>query len=286
MKHRRTSFTLQSKYLLLILTGVCIVLMTVTFTTNLFTGALATLSGYVTIPFQKGISESGSYLYERSEELVQIRDLLEENQRLQEQVDQLTIENNTLTQEKYELNNLRQLYDLDQEYSEYKKIGARVIGKDTGNWFNTFIIDKGTADGISVDMNVMAGSGLVGIVTEVGGNWAKVTTIIDDSSNVSGMVLATEDNLIVSGDLELMNQNTIRFSKLIDSEDKVKEGDKIVTSNISDKYLPGLLIGYITSMDADSNNLTHSGTITPAVDFEHMDEVLVILDLKQQLEEQ
>lgn len=285
MKHKRTSFTLQSKYLLLILTGVCILLMTVTFTTNLFTGALATLSGYITIPFQRGISEGGSYLYERSEELVQIRDLLEENQRLQEQVDQLTIENNTLTQEKYELNNLRQLYDLDQEYSEYKKIGARVIGKDTGNWFNSFIIDKGSADGICEDMNVMAGSGLVGIVTEVGSNWARVTTIIDDSSNVSGMVLATEDNLIVSGDLELMNQNTIRFSKLIDSEDKVKEGDKIVTSNISDKYLPGLLIGYITSMDADSNNLTHSGTITPAVDFEHMDEVLVILDLKQQIEE-
>ena len=65
---------------------------------------------------------------------------------------------------------------------------------------------------------------------------------------------------------------------------QVKEGDKVVTSNISDKYLPGLLIGYITSIESDSNNLTHSGTITPAVDFEHMDEVLVILDLKQQTE--
>lgn len=286
MKRKRTSFTLQSKYLLLILTGLCIVLMAVTFTTDLFTGVLATVSGYVTVPFQRGISEAGYYLYERSEELVQIRDLLKENQRLQEQVDQLTIENNTLTQEKYELNNLRELYGLDQEYSEYKKVGARVIGKDTGNWFNTFIIDKGSEDGIAVNMNVMSGSGLVGIVTEVGGNWARVTSIIDDSSNVSGMVLATEDNLIVTGDLELMDQNTIRFSKLIDSDDKVNEGDKVVTSNISDKYLPGLLIGYITSMDADSNNLTHSGTITPAVDFEHMDEVLVILDLKQQIDEE
>ena len=285
MKRKRTKFTLQSKYLLLILTGLCIVLMAVTFTTDLFTGMVARISGYVTIPFQTGISEIGGYLSDRSKDLAQIRDLQRQNQELQEQIDRLTIENNTLTQEKYELNNLRSLYQLDQEYSEYEKVGARVIGMDGGNWFNTFIIDKGTEDGITIDMNVMSGSGLVGIVTEVGANWAKVTAIIDDTINVPGMVLATGDRLIVSGDLEMMSENTIRFSKLIDSEGKVKEGDKVVTSNISTKYLPGLLIGYITSMDADANNLTHSGSITPAVDFEHMDEVLVILDLKQQIDE-
>lgn len=286
MKRKRTKFTLQSKYLLLILTGFCIVLMAVTFTTDLFTGIIAEITGYVTVPFQRGISEAGSFLSERSDELVQIRDLLARNQELQEQIDELTIENNTLTQEKYELNSLRSLYQLDQAYAEYEKVGARVIGKDTGNWFSSFIIDKGSDDGIQVNMNVMAGSGLVGIVTEVGANWARVTSIIDDTSNVSGMVLATGDNLIVSGDLELMSHNTISFTKLIDSAGKVKEGDKVVTSNISDKYLPGLLIGYITSMDSDSNNLTHSGTITPAVDFEHMDEVLVILDMKQQIDEE
>lgn len=286
MKRKRTKFTLQSKYLLLILTGLCIVLMAVTFTTDLFTGVVADFSGYVTVPFQKGISQAGGFLSERSRELVQIRDLLEQNKELQKQIDALIIENNNLTQEKYELNNLRALYQLDQEYAQYEKVGARVIGKDTGNWFNTFIIDKGSDDGIAVNMNVMAGSGLVGIVTEVGANWAKVTAIIDDSSNVSGMILATGDKLMVSGDLELMSQNIIRFSKLIDSAEKVNEGDKVVTSNISDKYLPGLLIGYITSMDSDANNLTHSGTITPAVDFEHIDEVLVILDLKQQVDEE
>ena len=286
MKRKRTKFTLQSKYLLLILTGLCIVLLAVTFTTDLFTGFVARITGYVTVPFQRGISEAGSFLSERSDELVQIRDLLAKNKELQEQIDQLTIENNTLTQEKYELNNLRNLYQLDQAYAEYEKVGARVIGKDTGNWFSSFVIDKGSDDGIDVNMNVMAGSGLVGIVTEVGANWARVTAIIDDTSNVSGMVLATGDNLIVSGDLELMSRNTISFTKLIDSAGKVKEGDKVVTSNISDKYLPGLLIGYITSMDSDSNNLTHSGTITPAVDFEHMDEVLVILDVKQQIDEE
>ena len=271
MNRRRNHFTLQSKYLLLILTGLCVLLMAITFTTDLFTGTLAEISGFITIPFQKGISEAGGYLSDRSEELVQIRDLLQKNKELQEQIDKLTIENNNLTQEKYELNNLRSLYLLDQEYAEYQKVGAKVIGKNSGNWFHSFTIDKGKNDGIEVDMNVI----------EVGTNWARVTSIIDDSSNVSGMTLASGDNMIVSGNLELMNQNKISFSKLIDSDEKVKEGDKIVTSNISDKYLPGLLIGYITSIESDSNNLTHSGTLTPAADFEHMDEVLIILDLKQ-----
>ena len=73
--------------------------------------------------------------------------------------------------------------------------------KNSGNWFNTFTIDKGSNDGIEVDMNVMAGSGLVGIVTDVGPNYAKVTSIINDTSKVSGMVTTTSDNLIVSGSL-------------------------------------------------------------------------------------
>lgn len=81
-----------------------------------------------------------------------------------------------------------------------------------------------------------------------------------------------------------MGEGVIRFQKLVDSADKVVVGDKVVTSNISDKYLPGILIGYISSINTDSNNLTKSGTLTPAVDFEHPEEVLVILELKQTVE--
>ena len=70
---------------------------------------------------------------------------------------------------------------------------------------------------------------------------------------------------------------------MIDSADKVKVGDKVVTSNVSDKYLPNILIGYISEINKDSNNITKSGKITPAVDFEHIEEVLVILETKQQV---
>ena len=194
-------------------------------------------------------------------------------------------ENTLLQQDKYELNKLRELFDLDEQYSEYNKVGARILGRDAGNWYSAFLIDKGEEDGLAVDMNVIAGGGLVGRITSVGPNWARVTSIISDNNHVSGMTLSTEDNMTVSGDLKLMANGCITFSELVDGQDRVREGDKVVTSNISDKYLPNILIGYISSINKDSNNLTKSGEIVPAVDFEHLGEVLIITDRKQTVTE-
>lgn len=275
-----------SKYLLFILTILCTLMMLVTFGTDIFNRPLNTAVGYVVVPFQQGIGKLGSWISNRSEELVQIRQLLDENKRLKDEIARLTEENTLLQQDKYELNNLRELVDLSEQYGTYKKVGARIIGRDAGNWYTSFLIDKGTNDGMAVDMNVIAGGGLVGRLTAVGPNWSRVTAIISDNSNVSGMTLATGDNLIVTGDLILMAENSIRFGQLVDSKNLVAEGDKIVTSNISDKYLPNILIGYINTINMDSNNLTKSGCLTPAVDFEHLEEVLVITDTKQTITEQ
>ncbi len=91
--------------------------------------------------------------------------------------------------------------------------------------------------------------------------------------------------MTVSGDLKQMANGCITFKQLMDGQDMVREGDKVVTSDISDKYLPNILIGYISAIDKDANNLTKSGQIVPAVDFEHLGEVLVITDRKQTAEE-
>lgn len=285
VKRKGEKFTLPSKYLLFILTILCAAAIILTFYTNIFSSPLNAVVGYVIVPFQRGVSSVGSWLTDRSEELVQIKDLLKENEALKVQVDKLIIENTSLQQERYELTNLRELYKLDSQYEEYDKVGARIIARDAGNWFHTFVIDKGEQDGLTVDMNVIAGSGLVGRITDVGPNWAKVTSIIADNFKVSGQVLATSDKIIVSGDLELYADGVIRFELLEDNTDKVVQGDKIVTSNISDKYLPNILIGYISTINVDSNNITKSGLLTPAVDFGHLEEVLVILELKQTVEE-
>lgn len=281
IKRKGEKFTLPSKYLLFILTIMCAGIMILTFSTDAIDRPINSIAGYVIVPFQKGISSVGKWLGNRSEELIQIRDLMNENERLREQVNELTIENTKLQQDKYELNNLRNLYKIDKKYDEFDKIGARIIGRDNGNWYHSFMIDKGSNDGIEVNMNVIADGGMVGRVSSVGSNWAKVTSIIADHSNVSGTVLATGDHLIVSGNLQTMEGGAICFEQLVDSEGKVEVGDKIVTSDISSLFLPDILIGYIEEINTDANNLTKSGLVTPAVDFEHLSEVLVILEQKQ-----
>ncbi|MDR0947929.1 MAG: rod shape-determining protein MreC, partial [Lachnospiraceae bacterium] len=193
IKKKGERFTLPSKYLLFILTILCCSLMLLTFGTDLFQKPLGSAAGYVVIPFQQGIAKIGGWLSDRSQELVEIRRLLAENEQLREDVTSLTQENILLQQDWYELHTLRQLYELDEQYADYDKIGARVIANDSGNWFSTFEIDKGEEDGVKVDMNVIAQGGLVGRVTAVGANWARVTAIISDNSNVGGQTLASAD---------------------------------------------------------------------------------------------
>ncbi len=284
VKRKKERFKLPVKYWILILSTVCVLLMCLTFLTDFKFNTANFIVGYTVVPFQNGLSKVGGYLTDKAELLAQIKDLLAENEALQQQVDELTIENTALMQDKYELNTLRELYALDQQYSDYDKVGARIIMGGSNNWFDTFVINKGSNDGIEPDMNIMAGSGLVGRVVETGPNWAQVVSIIDDTSNVSATVLSTSDNLIVSGDLVTMENGYIRFSQLVDEDNQVVVGDKVVTSDISDRYQPGILIGYISYIEEDSNNLTKSGYITPAVDFEHLSEVLVITELKQTID--
>nr|WP_300769849.1 rod shape-determining protein MreC [uncultured Acetatifactor sp.] len=285
IKRKGERFSLPSKYLLFILTVLCTVMMLVTFGTDVFNRPLNVVVGYVIVPFQQGIEKVGGWLSNRSEELVQIRTLLDENARLKEELAALIEENTLLQQDKYELNKLRELFELDGQYAEYNKVGARIIGRDSGNWYSSFLIDKGEDDGLEVDMNVIAQGGLVGRITSVGPGWARVTSIISDNVHVSAMTLSTEDNMTVTGDLRLMAEGCITFSQLVDGQDSVREGDKVVTSNISDKYLPNILIGYIRTISKDANNLTKSGEIVPAVDFEHLGEVLIITDRKQAVAE-
>ena len=280
--NNKKRFSLPPRYLLFILAIFCFGAMFVTFATKISVSPVKNIVGYIITPMQKGINKVGGWLGDKNFEFKTLKEVQKENDSLLAQIDDLKVENSQLLQERYELDRLRQLYELDEKYSEYEKVAARVIAKDTGNWFSTFTIDKGEKNGIAVDMNVIAGSGLVGIVVETGDNWAKVRSIIDDSSNVSSMVLSTQDLCIVKGNLELMSENTIEFEKLVDSDNNVAVGEQVVTSNVSGKYLEGILIGYITEIKEDSNQLTKSGYISPAVDFEHLSEVLIIKNLKEQ----
>mgnify|MGYP002796846612 FL=1 len=277
---KKNRFSIKTKHWVIIMTVICIGLIGLAASSRFSFAPLQQGAGYVISPFQKGINVMGSWLRDQTSGFQDAKKLQKENEELEEKVASLTEENNKLLEDQEELNRLPKLYELDQDYTQYDKVAAQVISKDPGNWYSTFVINRGSDDGIQVDMNVLADGGLAGIVTEVGKDWATVRSIIDDSSNVSATVASTSDNCMVTGNLLLMEEGKLNFIQLLDREDKVQPGDRIVTSDISDKFLKGILIGYIDEVEMDSNNLTKTGYLVPVVDFAHIHEVLVIKELK------
>ncbi|MBC5743758.1 rod shape-determining protein MreC [Lachnospiraceae bacterium MD308] len=273
---------LPGRYVLIILTLLCLLLLGIERFTDTG-GPLRIIANYSVVPMQKGISYVGMWISDMSDNFETMKEMRKKNAELQSKVDALTIDNTRLRQEQYELERLRELYKLDENYSDYEKVGAHVIANNGSNWFSDFTIDKGTSDGIKVNCNVMAGSGLVGIVTETGPNYARVRSIIDDASNVSGMILSTSDTCMVRGDLSLMSDGRLRFEKLANNDNKVEVGEQVVTSHVSSRFVQGLFIGYVSEIEVDSNNLTRSGYITPAVDFSKLQEVLVITKTKDDM---
>ena len=269
-----------TKYFLFGLSLLCICMIGITTIRGSILNPLRTAVGYVLVPIQSGVNRVGGRLYNELSSVGKLKTALAENETLKTRVDELTEENTRLRSEQFELERLRSLYELDQEYMQYHKIGARIIAKDSSSWFSVFRIDKGSDDGIKEDMNVIAGGGLVGIVTDVGANYATVRSIIDDSSRVSAMAQQSGDSCIVAGDLQLFKDGRLKLSYM-EKDDDIKDGDMIVTSNISGKFLPGILVGYATDITVDYNdNLTKSGYLIPAARFDRLQEVLVITDLK------
>ena len=269
-----------TKYFLFGLSLLCVCMIGITTIKGSILNPLRTAVGYVLVPIQSGVNRVGGGLYNELSSVGKLKTALAENETLKTRVDELTEENTRLRSEQFELERLRSLYELDQEYMQYHKIGARIIAKDSGSWFSVFRIDKGSDDGIKEDMNVIAGGGLVGIVTDVGANYATVRSIIDDSSRVSAMAQQSGDSCIVAGDLQLFKEGRLKLSYM-EKDDDIKDGDMIVTSNISGKFLPGILVGYATDITVDYNdNLTKSGYLIPAARCDRLQEVLVITDLK------
>lgn len=275
---KRTKITMDPKYILMTIAIVSVALIIVSFRFQDKMTPIRTAVGSVVTPMQRGINKIGLVVADGMDYVTTVKKLVKKNNALQKQLDDLSQQNRLLQQDKYDLDDFRKLYSLEEKYSDYPKVAAHVISSD-GNWFNSFVIDKGSKDGLKVNMNVLAGDGLVGIVTEVNKSYARVRSIIDDESSVTGSFLKTSDMCFVNGNLKLIGKGMIDISG-IPADAEVKDGYEVVTSPVSDKYLPGILIGYARDIKTDSSNITQSAHLTPAADFSGLDMVLVITEVK------
>ena len=202
-----------------------IMLLFTSYVTGFSGGPLQLISSYIFVPMQRGLDYVGSSISISNEDAQTREELLAENEKLRQQVEDLSVQLNNTRLQQEELETLQELYQLDQSYMNYETTGARVIGRGASNWFDTFTIDKGSDDGIREDMNVIAGGGLVGIVTDVQATYSVVRTVINDTTNISGMTNTSWDHCIVSGSLSSMTEsNTVRFSDLEDTQNAVSVG--------------------------------------------------------------
>ena len=199
-----------------------------------------------------------------------ISSLNRENTELKEELMEARAELNRLKLIEDENIQLEAIVGLQQKYNQYP---TRVIAKDPGNWFDSFIIDKGTNYGLEKNMVVMNEDGLVGKISECGYNYSKVMSIIDDTDAVSAESLRTGDIGYVSADFTGEAKCRMQYS---DTNADILEGDEIVTSHLSEVFPPGISIGHVISLDMDEKNDIRYAVIEPSVDFSKLKYVVVL----------
>ncbi len=231
--------------------------------------------GVVVTPFQDLTTGIGSWVEDSINSARSKTDLKEENEELKNQIADLMAENRRLSLYEQENEKLSTLLKIAQKYPEYESVGASIIAKNPGVWYDGFTINKGTTDNISANMVLIAPEGLVGKVLESGATFSKAQSILDNRSSVPAMSVRTGDLGVVKGDYTLLNSGLCKM-EYIDAEAEIMVGDEIVTSHLSDIYPAGLSIGKVLEIETDTNGLTKYAVIEPFVDLKHLDTILVI----------
>ncbi|MBR3041149.1 MAG: rod shape-determining protein MreC [Eubacterium sp.] len=270
------------KYLFFTLAVICIALIIVSgFFPDQTKPVKAAIGKYV-VPLQQGVNKIGDKVEERFQVFGDVKELKAENKKLETEVTNLKNDISRKEAELAELQELRNLYDLDELYPEYNKTAARVFSVDSSGFFNEFYINKGLNDKVYEGCNVLSDDGLLGIVVESYDNYAKVRAIIDDRANVTGEIGAAGVLCNVKGSLQTMKEGYLVASD-IDKNAIISVGDKVISSSVSDRYMYGLTIGYVSSVSYDTNNLTQTAEVIPTVNFNDIKDVLVIIDRKQEV---
>lgn len=204
-------------------------------------------------------------------QFLKFQDLTEENKELRAMVDSLSAQLLKLEEASLENERLRSLLSLPQRKS-FATIAAQVIGRDSSNWTNILMVNKGTSSGAQEGMPVIWGKNLVGKVIEAGPNTAKVSLMVDFNSKIPAKILRTRDEGIVFGALG-KGRNVCKIKYI----QQVQVGDQVVSSGLGRIYPKGLLIGEVIAVEEEKAGLYKVAEIKPALNLASMEEVMVIV---------
>jgi rod shape-determining protein MreC len=202
--------------------------------------------------------------------------LAEQNEVLKDRVTQLEQQQLKLDETMQENGRLKSLLGFKEEREQFTVGGVRITGKNPGNWFNTLTIDKGSNQGITVNMAVITDKGLIGRVTDVGRDWSKVRTIVDGQSSVSAIIERTRDNGMVKGNNTLTFEDGLCRMINLPLDSDVVVGDRVITSGLGEIFPKGIYIGEVAEVSYERRDMFKTAIIKPGADFQRLEEVLVI----------
>jgi rod shape-determining protein MreC len=234
--------------------------------------------GQALLPLQKGLYSVSQYVYNFFSDIGERRNMIRDYEDLQTRLADLEMQLIRLEELEKQNERLKKLASFVDENKDMVVTGATVIAKNPGNWFNNITIDKGSKHGVAVNMAVVTDQGLVGRVIEVADGWAKVRTIVDGKSAVSGIVQRNRDNGLLKGNNSLGSEDGLCRMIYLPEDSNVTAGDKVLTSGLGEIFPKGIYIGEIIEVTKVTSELYMTAIVKPGVDFQRLEEVLVVTD--------
>ena len=200
-----------------------------------------------------------------------------ENAALKAQI--LEMEEDVRTAQELQRENVRlqQLLELKDQHEDYALEPAYIISWDASSWRSSFTIGKGTNKGLEVGMCAITENGqVIGLITDVGANWATITTILDNGLEISASIAASGYTGVVQGTYQSEDTRLLRMNYLT-NEAVIKNGDQVVTTG-STLYPKGLLLGKITNVSLDETGVAKFASLEASCSLDDLEQVFVITD--------
>ncbi len=237
-------------------------------------GPLSRFAYTVARPFQEAVFAVQSSAKGFWQSYVALIHVQEQNRRLKEELRQLRQERSVLLNKAGENRRLKKLLNL-KSTDEFPSLVAQVIGDDAVGWYRTFLVNRGSDDGVLTNMSVTVAEGLVGRVVKSSGSMSQVLLITDPDLSVDCRVARTRDRGVLTGSLD--KGCTLRYIKL---KSRIRAGDEVITSGLDGIFPRGLTVGTVKSVHRGGQGLFLEAVVIPAVDFSEVEEVLVVLGVR------
>ena len=267
-----------------VLLALCIVMFAFLLRATMTMGASTVVEqivGTITAPVQSLTSGLSGSITGFLDQFLRASEISQENEQLREENRKLIEQMVDYENYKHENESLKEQLGIQEENPQWETMTASVIGRDPSDQFYSFTIDKGTLDGVSYQDPVITADGLVGIVSEVGPVFAKVTTILDVRLNVACQDVRTQDVATISGDIEMAQQGKCKMS-LIPRESWIAKGDIVQTAGTSGLYPQGIVVGRVSDVGFEPQGTMMYAVVEPANDIKSIKDVVIITSFKGQ----